>query len=92
MGWTTGVQFAVGITLEYFLFSTISRPALGPTRPPIQWLPGALIPKDKAARSMKLTTHLHLVPSLRMLGAILLLPQYVLMAWCLVKKRDTFTF
>jgi hypothetical protein len=25
-----------------FLFSTASRPAVGPTQPPIQWLPGAL--------------------------------------------------
>jgi hypothetical protein len=27
-----------------------------------------------------------------MLGGILLLPQYVFMAWCLVKHRDNFTF
>jgi hypothetical protein len=27
-----------------------------------------------------------------MRGTILLLPQYVFMAWCLVKHRDTFTF
>jgi len=27
-----------------------------------------------------------------MRGAITLLPQYVLMAWCLVKHRDKFTF
>jgi hypothetical protein len=41
---------------------------------------------------MKLTTHLHLVPKSRMHGAIPPLPQYVFMAWCLVKHRDKFTF
>jgi hypothetical protein len=33
----------------------------------------------------------HLVPRLRMRGAIPPLPQYVFMAWCLVKHRDNFT-
>jgi hypothetical protein len=28
--------------LEIFLFTTLSRPVLGPTQPPIQWIPGAL--------------------------------------------------
>jgi hypothetical protein len=35
--------------------------------------------------------HLHLVPRLRMRGAIPPLPQYVFMACCLVKHRDNFT-
>jgi hypothetical protein len=29
------------------LFSTSSRPILGPTQPPIQWVPGALSPEVK---------------------------------------------
>jgi hypothetical protein len=28
--------------LGFFLFTTASRPALGPIQPPIQWVPGAL--------------------------------------------------
>jgi hypothetical protein len=39
-----------------------------------------------------MTTHLHLVPRSRMRGAIPPLPQFVFMAWCLVKHRDNFTF
>jgi hypothetical protein len=30
-----------------FLFSTISRPAVGPTQPPIQWVPGPIFPAVK---------------------------------------------
>jgi hypothetical protein len=41
---------------------------------------------------MKLATHLHLVPRLRMRGAIPPLPHYVFMAWFLVKHRDNFTY
>jgi hypothetical protein len=33
--------------VENFLFSATSRPAPGPTQPPIQWVPGALSPRIK---------------------------------------------
>jgi hypothetical protein len=46
----------------------------------------------QSGRGVKLTTHLHLVLRSRMRGAIPPLPQYVSMAWCLVKHRDNFTF
>jgi hypothetical protein len=54
---------------------------------------GGSFPGGKAAGTWgKLTTHLHLVPRSRMRGATPPLPQYVFMAWCLVKHRDNFTF
>jgi hypothetical protein len=57
----------------------MSRPALGPFQPPIQWVPGFL-PGSKWP-DHDLTTHLHLVPGLKMSGAMPLLPLYASMAW-----------
>jgi len=37
---------------------------------------------------VNLTTDLHLVPRSRLRGAIPSLPQYVFIAWCVVKHRD----
>jgi hypothetical protein len=53
---------------------------------PIQWVLGIV------SLGVKLTTHLHLVPRSRMRGVIPPLPQYVFMAWCLVKHKNKFTF
>jgi hypothetical protein len=46
--------------------SSVSRPALGPTQPPVQWVPGVRSPGVKRGRGVKLTTHPHLVPRSRM--------------------------
>jgi len=40
---------------------------------------------------VKLTTYLHLVPRLKMRGAIPPLLQYVFILWYLVKHKDNFT-
>jgi hypothetical protein len=32
----------------FFLYPVVSRPALGPTHPPAQWVPGVLSPGGKA--------------------------------------------
>jgi hypothetical protein len=42
-GWTIGILgFDSQRRLGIFLFTTASRTVLGPTQPPIQWVPGAL--------------------------------------------------
>jgi fatty-acid desaturase len=41
---------------------------------------------------VNLTTHLHLVPTLRMRAALSPLVQYVFMALCLVKHKEHYTF
>jgi hypothetical protein len=49
-----------------FLLAPASRPALGYTQPPIQWVPGLLSLWVKRGRGVMLTTHPHLVPRLSM--------------------------
>jgi len=45
MGWTVGGQgFNSWWELGIFLFSTVSRPTLEPTQPPIQWVLGTCSP------------------------------------------------
>jgi hypothetical protein len=49
-----------------------------------------LLPWGQSYRGVKLTTHPHLVPRLRMRGAILPLPQYAFTTWCSVKAQGQF--
>jgi hypothetical protein len=39
------------------LLASVSRPALGSTQPPVQWVPGVLSPGVKRGRRVTLTTH-----------------------------------
>jgi hypothetical protein len=40
----------------------LSRPALGPIQPPVQWVPGVVSPVLKRGRGVTLTTHPYRVP------------------------------
>jgi hypothetical protein len=86
---------SVGIATGYGLDDRGSIPgrgwALGPTQPPIQWLQGVLSlgvkrPWCEADHSPPNTAEV------KVCGFVTPLPQYVFMAWCLVKHRGNFIF
>jgi hypothetical protein len=69
----------------------VSRTALGTTQPSIQWVPGAV------SLGLKRPSHEadHSPPSsakVKNAWSYTSTPEYVFMAWCLVKHRDKFTF
>jgi hypothetical protein len=87
--WVLGFDSRRGLGI--FLFTTASRTALGTTKPPIQWVPGALsLGVKRPGREAD-----HSPPSsaeVKNAWSCISTPQYVFMAWCLVKHRDNFTF
>jgi hypothetical protein len=42
--------------------ASVSRPALWPTQPPVQWVLGVLSPEAKRDRGVTVTTQPHIVP------------------------------
>jgi hypothetical protein len=58
---------------KMLLLAPASRPALGPTQPPIQWVPGALSTGVKRL-GRELTSHNHVVPRSRKSEAVPPLP------------------
>jgi hypothetical protein len=77
--------------LRIFLFTTASRPNLGPTQPPIQWVLvslslGVKRPECEADNSPPSSA------KVKNAWSYASTTQYVFMAWCLVKHRDNFTF
>jgi hypothetical protein len=48
--------------------------------------------RGQSGWGVKLTTQLHLVPRLRMRGAMPSLTQHFFMEFCLIKLRDNLTF
>jgi len=74
-----------------FLFTTASRPALGPTQPPIQYVPGALsLGVKRPGREVD-----HLPPSNDEIknawSYTSIFPEHVFTGWCIIKHID-FTF
>jgi hypothetical protein len=51
-----GVRSPAGV--KDFSSIPVSRPDLGPTQPPVQWVPEVLSPGVKLGRGVMLTTHL----------------------------------
>jgi hypothetical protein len=70
-----------------FLFTMVSRPALGPTQAPLQWAPVALFLGVK--RPGREADH-PICAEVKREWSHICTPQYVLMVRCLVKHRDDF--
>jgi hypothetical protein len=84
MRWATRIQFLAGTVT--FSFTTVSRPALGPSQPPTQWEPEVLSPgvkqpgheDDYSPPSSAKVKNAQIYTST---------PLYIFMLWCFIKNR-----
>jgi hypothetical protein len=86
---------------DFFLFATAFKPTLGPTQPPIQWVPVALTqsvkrPGREADHSPPSSAEVKnawsdiSTPPYDVTTWCLVKPRYVFMVWYFVKHRDNF--
>jgi hypothetical protein len=76
---------------EISLFSTVSRPALRSTHPPILSNGGPIL-SGKVATAWSWCLSLSSVEVKNVWSYICTPPTYIFIAWCLIKHRDNFTF
>jgi len=77
--------------MEFFPLATASWLALGPTQPPIQWVPGTLSLGVK--RPEREAAHSHVSSAeVKNAWSYISTPQFVLMSWCLIQYRDNIKF
>jgi hypothetical protein len=76
---------------ETLLFITMSRPALVSTSL-LSNKYREIFPQKQSGQRVKLTTRLHLVPRVKVRGALSPLTLYVFMAWCIIGLWENFQY
>jgi len=75
MSWATGIiQFPAEALMGLFVYATALRAALGVHLASCPVVTGGSYPGGKATGGVKLATHFHLVPRLKMRGSVPPLP------------------